>query len=158
MLADLVFQDLEEVVLKKLSFKIHAHYRYVDDTFLIIPKNMIEKISENFNSYHSLLKFTYELEFENTLSFLNLLMIKNEDGIIETNWHRKNTFLGRYLNYFSNHPLKQKIAIINNLVDAAMLLSHEKFHEENLETIKNLLKKIPFSFRRIIKEKLITNV
>ena len=27
--------------LKKLSFKIHAYYRYVDDTFVITPKNMI---------------------------------------------------------------------------------------------------------------------
>ena len=66
---------------------------------------MLKKTLENFNSYHSRLKFTYELEFENTLSFLNLLMIKKEDGIIETNWHRKHTFSGRYLNYFSNHPL-----------------------------------------------------
>ena len=39
MLADLVLQDLEEVVFKKLSFKIHSYYRYVDDTFLIIPNN-----------------------------------------------------------------------------------------------------------------------
>ena len=133
------FLLIEEVVLKKLSFKIHAYYRYVDDTFLIIPKNMIKEILENFHSYHSRLKFTNELEFENTLLFLNILTIKNNDGIIETNWHRKNTFLGRYLNYFSNHPLKQKIAIIKNLVDTAILLSHDKFHEENLETIKNLL-------------------
>ena len=100
---------------------------------------MINKILENFNSYHSRLNIAYELKFENTLSFLNLLMIKNEDGIIETNWHRKNTFSGRYMNYFSNHPLKQKTAIIKNVVDIAILLSHEKFHEENLETIKNLL-------------------
>ena len=53
---------------------------------------MIKEILENFNSYHSRLKFTHEIEFENTLSFLNLLMIRKEDGIIETNWHRKNTF------------------------------------------------------------------
>ena len=66
-------------------------------------------------------------------------MIKNDDGTIDTKWHRKNTFSGRYLKYFSNHPLNQKIGIIKNLVDTAILLSHEKFHEENLETIKNLL-------------------
>ena len=51
MLADLVLQDLKEVVLNKLSFKIYAYYRYVDDTFLIIPKNMIKETLENFNSY-----------------------------------------------------------------------------------------------------------
>ena len=100
---------------------------------------MIKEILENFNSYHSRSKFTHEIEFENTLSFLNLLMIKKEDGIIETNWHRKNRFSGKYLNYFSNHPLQQKIAIIKNLVDTAILLPHEKFHDENLEIIKNLL-------------------
>ena len=92
MLADLLLQDLEEVVLNKLSFKIYTYYRYVDYTFLIIPENMIKEILENFNSYHSRFKFTYELEFENTLSFLNLLMIKKEDGIIETNWHKKTRF------------------------------------------------------------------
>ena len=37
---------------------------------------MIKETLENFNSYHSRSKCTYELEFENTLSFLNLLLIK----------------------------------------------------------------------------------
>ena len=139
MLADLVLQDLEKVVLKKLSFKIHSYYRYVDDTFLIIPNNKIKDTIGNFNSYHSRLNFTFELEINNTLPFLNLLIIKNQDGTLVTNWFRKNTFSGRYLNFLSNHPFKQKIAIIKNLVDTAILLSHEKFHEENLEIIKNLL-------------------
>ena len=57
-------------------------------------------------------------------------MIKNEDGTIDTNWHRKKTFSDRYLNNFSNHPLEQKNGIIKNLIDTA-ILSHEKFHEEN---------------------------
>ena len=138
MLADLVLQDLEEVVLKKLSFKIHSHYRYVDDTFLINKNNKIKGTIENFNSYHPRLKFTFELEIDNTLPFLNLLIIKNQDGTLVTNWFRKNTFSGRYLNYLSNHHFKQKIAIMKNLVDTAILLSHEKFHEENLEIFKNL--------------------
>ena len=67
------------------------------------------------------------------------MIIKNENGIIETNWYRENTNSGRYLNYFSNYPFQQKIAINKNFVDTAILLPHEKFHEENLETFKNLL-------------------
>ena len=57
---------------------------------------MIKETLQNFNSYHSLSRFAYELEFENTLSFLNLLIIKgkNEDGTIETNWHGRTTFSG----------------------------------------------------------------
>ena len=37
---------------------------------------MIKETLGNINSYYSRLKFTYELEFENPLSFLNLLIIK----------------------------------------------------------------------------------
>ena len=48
-------------------------------------------------------------------------------------------YSGTYLNFHSNHPSHQKIAIIKNLVDTAILLPHEKFHEKNLEIIKNLL-------------------
>ena len=107
--------------------------------FLIIPNNKIKDTIENFNSYHPRLKFTFELEIDNTLPFLNLLMIKNQDVTLATNWFRKNTFSDRYLNFPSNHLFKQKIAIIKNLVDAAILLSYEKFHDENLEIIKNLL-------------------
>ena len=55
---------------------------------------MIRETIENFNSYHSRLKFTYELEFDNTLPFLNLLIIKNKDNTIERNWYRKNTYSG----------------------------------------------------------------
>ena len=100
---------------------------------------MIKETIEKLNSYHSRLKFTYELEFDHKLPFLNLLIIKNEDGTIETNWYRKITYSGRYLKYFSHHPFHRKIAIIKNLVDTAILLSHEKFHAENSEIIKNLL-------------------
>ena len=85
-MADLVLQDLEEEVLKKLSFNIQAYYRYVGDIFIIIPKNKIKEILKKFNSYHSRLNFTYESEID------NLLMIKNYDGTIDTNWYRKNVF------------------------------------------------------------------
>ena len=67
------------------------------------------------------------------------MIIKNQDSTLVTNWFRKNTYSSRYLNFHSNHPFQQKIAIIKNLVDTAILLSSEKFHEENLEIIKNLL-------------------
>ena len=66
-------------------------------------------------------------------------IIKNQDGTLVTNWFRKNTFSGRYLNFLSNYPFKQKIAIIKIQLIRQYYLSHEKFHEENLEIIKNLL-------------------
>ena len=87
---------------------------------------MIKETIENFNSIHSRLNFTYQFTYE----FLNLLIIKNQADTIEANWYRKNTYSGRYLNYFSKHPFQQKIAIFKNLIATAILLSHENFDKK----------------------------
>ena len=39
----------------------------------------------------------------------------------------------------SNHPKTQRAAIIKNLVDSAILLSHLSFQQKNLATIKKVL-------------------
>ena len=70
---------------------------------------------------------------------MNVLVIRNSDNSISTNWFRKNTFSGRFLNYFSSNPLYQKIGIIKDLVDSAILLSDTKFHQENLKLASKFL-------------------
>lgn len=40
-LADIVMQDLDAEILKKLTFKIPVYYRYTDNTFLIITSDKI---------------------------------------------------------------------------------------------------------------------
>ena len=139
-LADLVMQDLERNVLENFDFNIPVYYRYVDDTIMFIPKDKIEEVLTKFNSYHDRLQFTSEIENEhNSINFLNLIIIKNEDNSIQTNWFRKNTYSGRFLNYFSNHPLRHKIGIMKNLVDPAILLADNSFHNENLNIIEDYL-------------------
>ena len=60
LLADivLVMQDLEHKVINSRGFHLHIYYRYVDDTFLIIPEDKINYVLQKFNSYHPRLKFT----------------------------------------------------------------------------------------------------
>jgi len=94
----------------------------------------------SFNSYHPRLKFTYEIEKDHTLNFLNTSVIRTDNGSLLTNWYRKPTFSGRYINFYSCHPYQYKLNTIINLVDHAILLSHEKFHTGNLSIIKSILK------------------
>jgi len=62
------------------------------------------------------------------------------DGKIVLDWFHKETFSRRLLSYYSNHPLCQKIGIIYNLIDRAILLSHSKHQQKNIELcIKYLL-------------------
>ena len=85
------------------------------------------------------LKYINKIESNNSISFLNIEIIRCKDGTILTNWHKKDTYSGRFINFFSNHPIKQKSAKIKNLVDSAILLSHHSFHQKNLSIVRKLL-------------------
>ncbi|XP_024872108.1 uncharacterized protein LOC112454769 [Temnothorax curvispinosus] len=137
-LADMVMEDLETKCLQMLSFPVPFFKRYVDDVFAIVPRLKVDEILTVFNNYHNRLKFTYELEKDGSLSFLDTMVIR-ENNLLLTDWYRKPTFSGRYINYFSNHPFKYKINIIRNLVDRAILLSDTRFHKNNLSEIKKIL-------------------
>ena len=78
-----------------------------------------------FNSHDNRLQFTHEIEIENKISVLHVLVIKNNDGNIETNWYHKPTFSSSCLNLLSQHPKHQKIAMVYNYVDR-LIGSREK--------------------------------
>jgi len=137
-LADIVMDDLETHCLSKLDFNVHTFYRYVDDIFMIISANKLNLVLTTFNSYHPRLQFTHEVENNNMLNFLNTSVIRDNGNII-TNWFRKPTFSGRYINFYSNHPMQYKLNTIMNLVDQAILLSDERFHVANLDVVKAVL-------------------
>ncbi|KYQ58872.1 hypothetical protein ALC60_02120, partial [Trachymyrmex zeteki] len=68
------------------------------------------------------------------LNFLNVTIINNNETL-EFNVYHKPTFSGRYLNFMSLHPLSQKRDVLVGAVDRAFLLSHPKYHKENLNFI-----------------------
>ena len=125
-------------MLEKVPFKPRIYCRYVDDIFCIIPRKYIDTMVNIFKSYHKKIDFTYELQVDNKISFLDVL-ISNEEGNLVTNWYCKPTYSGRVLNFYSNHPISQKKAMVYNLVDRAILLSSPKFHQDNISTVKKIL-------------------
>ena len=90
-----------------------------------------------FNDINQNIKFTYEIEKDNRINFLDILLINNNNKII-TNWFQKPCFSGRFLNYNSNHPIYHKIGIVYNLVDRAIKLSEDNFHDSNIKFCKNV--------------------
>ncbi|XP_071637535.1 uncharacterized protein [Temnothorax longispinosus] len=136
--SDIVMEDLEMHCLGALDFEIKIFYRYVDDIFTIIPRSKLNDVLNAFNSYHPRLNFTFELESNNSLPFLDTIVIRDGNRLI-TNWFRKPTFSGRYINYFSSHPLKYKVNCITGLLDRAILLSNDRFRESNINIVKDIL-------------------
>ena len=137
-LADLVMQDLECKAIKNLTFHLPLYYRYVDDIILAAPVNSLPSVLDTFNSMHDRLQFTIEIENENRISFLDVTLIKWNDRII-FDQYRKPTFSGRYLNFFSHHPLCHKKGVVFGMVDKLVLLSHPQFHRKNFICLINIL-------------------
>ena len=116
-IADIVMVNLETESSASFDFLIPWHFRYVGDTILCVPQDKVDIVLCEFNSYNPRLQFTYEIESNNTLSFLDIKLIRVNNEHIMTNWYRKNTYSGRFLNFLSCHPFNQKIAVIKNLTD-----------------------------------------
>ena len=137
--ADFVMTDLENECLSRLDFTPVIFKRFVDDIWTVVPKNKVNSIIKIFNEYDSDLKFTFELEKNNSISFHDLLLTRVNNKIV-TNWYHKPTFSGRILNYKSNHPIHEKIGVIYSLIYKAVLYSdNKKIQSDNSSLAKSIL-------------------
>lgn len=103
---------------------------------MIVPDDMIEHTTQIFNSLHDRIQFT--LEKGEGINFLDLTLILSENNVT-TDWFHKETFSGRYLNFYSQHPLSQKRGTVVGLVDRVFHLSDPIFHEKNINLVINIL-------------------
>uniref|UniRef100_A0ABD2W8E4 Reverse transcriptase domain-containing protein n=1 Tax=Trichogramma kaykai TaxID=54128 RepID=A0ABD2W8E4_9HYME len=141
MFADLVMEDLEMACLGKLKQRDCSplfYFRYVDDTILCVKKSDIGTVVEVFNNYDERLQFTHEVEQDKKLNFLDLTLI-NANNKLHTDWYQKTSNSTRLLSYNSRHSMQQKINIVYNLTDRAILLSDQRYHSKNIEKIRKLL-------------------
>lgn len=139
-IADVITQKLLTTALNSLSSQPKMLVKYVDDVFCIVTKNNINETLNALNSFHCKLQFTLELENNNSLAYLDVLVVRNSDGKLNTDWFRKSTSSDRLLNYYSNHPEKQKINTAYNFVNRVLGLSSECYHKKNIQKIYHTLK------------------
>ncbi len=137
--ADLVMEALEEEVIKKLPFKLPFYFRYVDDIITAIPKDRVNETREIFNSYNDNIQFTIEVENNNRIAFLDIWLIRTENGTLKTDWHHKETWSGRYLHFDSELPLNYKRNTIKILADKVLKLADPEFHQKNYKLIEKVL-------------------
>ena len=91
------------------------------------------------------------------MNYLDLNIIKTSDNKLLTNWYKKPSWSGRYLNYDSHHPFSPKIGLIKGFVDRCIKLSDIQFRKENLDNIKVtlLMNNYPLPFvKSVIKERI----
>ena len=121
-----------------IEFKPIKFNRYVDDCFLAFKcKDHATKFLEYLNNQHSNIAFTSEFEEANSLPFLDILITK-DNGSLNTNVFRKETYTGLGLNYDSFVPYLFKINSIKTLLHRAYNIcsTWQNLHVE-LEKLKD---------------------
>lgn len=137
-LTNIIMSDLEDRAISSLPISLSFYVRYVDDIVLAALKQYIQHIFQVFNSLHNRLRFTIEHSNNNSINFLDTTIIINNNYNIEFNWYSKPTFSGRFLLFFSHHPLSHKKGVIIGLTDRIFKLPHPRFHNDNLSFITYL--------------------
>ena len=99
-LADIFMGELKNDIVPVLQENFSFWKRYVDDTTCFVKIGTISYITKIFNNFDSKIKFTYEVEKDCKLPFLDVLVIKKGNNIITT-IHRKATTNDIYLNWKS---------------------------------------------------------
>ena len=95
--AKIVIEHIEETALLTFPHQATLWKRYVDDTFVIINNNFVDKFHEHLNSIHPDIQFTMEKARNNALPFFDVLVEKTLEGAVKTSVFRKPTHRALYL-------------------------------------------------------------
>ena len=133
-LADIFLCFHEQIWLDNcpVEFKPVIYRRFVDDIFLLFrSKEHIEKFYLYLNCQHPNIRFTSEIEENNSISFLDIKINRHNNRFL-TSVYGKPTFSGVFTNFDSYIPLSYKSGLISSLLYRAFKLCSniEIFHQE----------------------------
>ena len=123
-------------------FKPIVYRRYVDDIFVLFSsKEHLQPFVDYMNKQHRCIKFTSETEQNNTFSFLDI-NITRQNNQLKTSVYRKPTFSGVFTHYESYIDQSYKKSLIFTLLFRCYSLcsDYTLFHLE-VEKLREILKK-----------------
>ena len=106
-LANIFVVELETSLIPNLSNKVKLWKIFVDDSYCLARSEYIENIILVLISFHKNLKFTSEIEKDNTNPFLDILIVR-KPGKIQTTVYKKQTYTDLYMNSYSFAPKSWK--------------------------------------------------
>ena len=81
-LANIVMEEAEAKIINKLTYYIKFYYRYIDDTLICLTNSKINDILHKFNKIHPKLIFTLAKSINDSINFLDLNIIVENNKII----------------------------------------------------------------------------
>ena len=147
-LANIFLCHWEEIWLTKCpqNFAPLFYSRFMDDTFVLFSsEDHVRKFHKYLNSRHRNMNFTYEVERDNCLAFLDV-MVTRVDNTFSTSLYRKPTFSGLYTNFYSYISDKYKKGLIFSLLFRIFMFVTDwnKFHTE-VKFLRDIFRKNSYS-------------
>ena len=130
-LANIFIAELERNLIPILKDHLSCWRCYVNDTICFIKNGSLEHVLSTLNNFHSSIKFTYETESGNKLSFLDVQLICTGDNI-ETCVFRKPTNTDIYIHWNSFAPVQWKYSTLKTLVYHAYIVCSDNQHLESV--------------------------
>jgi hypothetical protein len=142
-IAEIFLEYLENAHLKQIleTKNIRFYARHVDDMLMICnAKHTAPQTIHNLiNKTHPNLQFTPTHEHKNSISFLDLLLIRQHDKI-EIDILRKPTTTDTKINYTSNHSIEHKMAafryLTNRMISLPLTTERKKMEWQKILSIK----------------------
>ncbi|KAJ8939043.1 hypothetical protein NQ318_007674 [Aromia moschata] len=137
-IANLFMSKFETKVKDKFEYFPRVWFRYVDDIFAVFNTKAIslDNFVAKLNNRFPTIKFTYEVEHNEQLPFLDVLVIRNSENKLEFDVYRKETATLRYIPNDSHHPFQHKMASFNFLI--RRLLNFPLSKERNVTNSRQL--------------------
>ena len=141
--AEIVMQNIEQQALATYKETLPFWLRYVDDTFTAVHKDEIDFLHEHLNKQNTYIQFTWEIEENGKIPFLDCL-VSRDNHKLRTTIYRKPTNTDRLLDQCSYHPTCHKATAVRTLTRRAHLVCdspnslssetkhlHDVFHKNN---------------------------
>ena len=123
------------------EFKPVIYRRYVDDTFLIFrSKHHMEKFRNILNCQHKNMKFTSQIENENSIWFLDIKLCRDSNKFT-TSIYREPTFSRVLTNFGSFIPKSYKYNLLFTLLHRAFnFFSNFQLFRQEIDKLKTIFK------------------
>jgi hypothetical protein len=154
--SNIFMEHFEEIAMDTTDYKHTKWFRYVV-TFVVWPHGptRLQQFLHHLNSLRPTINFTMEVEANNTLLFLDALVMKRGPKLA-TRVCRKLTHTGCYLHFKSNHPHHVKRGVVQSLINRAKVICQDQKDLDNeIKHIRHdlMLNEYPLGFINSIMKK-----
>ena len=137
-LSGIFMVELENSLVPTLNESMTIWRCFVDGTITFAKNDSIAYVLDQLNSFHEQIQFTYEVERNNKLPFLDVLLIKNANKIDTTV-----LMFDVYLNWNTHAPTTWKRGTLRAILSSTYTIcSSEIYLNEEIKYIESTFEKV----------------